>query len=353
MTSSAPPYHPQQALPADIKGVSVAVVTVNYRTPDLTKKCLAALADEKTLLPNLKAIVVDGGSGDGSAEQLAAFIAQPDYARWVSFLPLELNGGFGWANNQAILKLAREASPPELIHLLNPDAEIKPGAVALLAAELQGHPRCGAVGSRLLDEAGQPTASAFSFPSAGHEFVSAAEAGRLGSFLGIAPMVIESEHSCEADWVTGASVMFRAAALRETGLFDEGFFLYYDEVELMHRLKAAGWSVRFVPASRVVHHEGSATGIATAKTLPPYWYESRRRYFILTGGASALLTADLGCLAGHVCRKAKSLLGRRSAVSRFRLSELGGIWRHARSTTPSIPAWGDPPGERPAWMSRR
>ena len=351
MTSSAPPDHSKQALPADIKGVSVAVVTVNYRTPDLTKKCLAALADEKTFLPNLKVIVVDGGSGDGSAEQLAAFIAGVEYASWVSFLPLDLNGGFAWANNQALLKLAREPSPPEFIHLLNPDAEITPGAVAQLAAELQTHSRCAAVGSQLLDETRQRAASAFSFPSAGREFVDAAQSGRLGRFIGLAPMVIESNRSCDVDWVTGASMMFRAGALRQTGLFDDGFFLYYEEVELMHRLKKAGWSVRFVPESSVVHHEGSATGIAAARALPAYWYESRRRYFLLTGGRLALLTADLGYLAGDGLRRAKALIGRRSAESGFHVRELGrGIWRQA---TPSVPAWGDPPGVPPAWMSDR
>lgn len=351
MTSSAPPAHPRRDLPPDIQDVSVAVVTVNYRTADLTRKCLAALAGEKAFLPKLKAIVVDGGSGDGSAEELAAFIARPEYAGWVSFLPLELNGGFAWANNQAILKLARERSPPEFVHLLNPDAEITPGAVAELAAELRSHPRCAAVGSQLLDDSGQRAASAFSFPSAGREFVNAAQSGSLGSLLGIAPMVIASSNSCEADWLTGASVMFRAAALRETGLLDDGFFLYYEEVELMHRLKAAGWSIRFVPESRVIHHEGSATGITAARALPPYWYESRRRYFLLTGGPIALLTADLGYLAGEGLRRAKSLIGRRGAKSGFRVRELGrGLWRQARS---SVPAWGDAPGEPPAWMSRR
>jgi hypothetical protein len=354
MTSSAPPADPQPSLPEDIQHVSVAVVTVNYRTPQLTKKCLAALAGEKALLPNLKAIVVDGGSGDGSAAELDAFIARPEYKSWVSFFPLKLNGGFAWANNQAIMTLAREPSPPEFVHLLNPDAEITHGAVALLAAELKAHPRCGAVGSQLFDEAGRTAASAFRFPSAGREFVSAAQSGRLGSFLGIAPAVIQSAQACEVDWVTGASMMLRSAALRETGLFDDGFFLYYEEVELMHRLKAAGWTVRYVPASRVVHHEGSATGIATAHTLPPYWYQSRRRYFALTGGPFAMLCADLGRLAGYAVGKAKTLIGRRNGGSGFRAAQLGrGIWRQAKLRRPSTPAWGDPPGEPPMWMPQR
>ena len=78
--------------------------------------------------------------------------------------------------------------------------------------------------------------------------------------------------------------MLRAEALRETGLFDDGFFLYYEEVELMHRLHGAGWTIRHVPQSRVVHIEGASTGVGAAtveEPLPAYWYQSRRRYFAL------------------------------------------------------------------------
>src|SRR5205085_5129549 len=102
------------------------VVIVNYRTAALTVQCLAALKGEKALLPRLKAIVVDGGSGDGSADELAKAIGHPDYADWVSLLALPINGGFGWANNQAILTLAGSDTPPDFIHLLNPYTEVEP-----------------------------------------------------------------------------------------------------------------------------------------------------------------------------------------------------------------------------------
>jgi len=88
------------------------VVTVNYRTAELTKRCIAAVAKEREKLPLLRAVVVDGGSGDGSAAELAEALAHPDYSDWVEFLPLPINGGFAWANNQAILTLARQPQPP-------------------------------------------------------------------------------------------------------------------------------------------------------------------------------------------------------------------------------------------------
>src|SRR4051812_10337701 len=84
--------------------VETAVIVVNYRTPGLSAACLAALRHEKEAINRLRVILVDGGSNDGSAAELSELVARCDYKGWVSFLPLELNGGFGWANNQAILE---------------------------------------------------------------------------------------------------------------------------------------------------------------------------------------------------------------------------------------------------------
>ena len=121
------PSSPSKARSASIRDSEVVVVTLNYRTPGLTRRCLAALAKERDRLPRLRAVVVDGGSGDGSAEELAEVLGQPDYADWVEFLALPINGGYGWANNQAILSLARTPNPPEFVHILNPDTEVRKG----------------------------------------------------------------------------------------------------------------------------------------------------------------------------------------------------------------------------------
>jgi GT2 family glycosyltransferase len=338
-----------------ILGTPIAVVIVNYRTPELTLECLGALSGERQRLPRLKAIVVDGGSADGSAAKLRRAAADPFLSDWVFFLPLRINGGFGWANNQAILTLAQGGDAPQFIHLLNPDARVEPGAVARLAEELLAHPRCGAVGSRLLSPDGRVAASAFRFPSAGREFVNAARSQKVGSFLRIEPTVVECHQSTDVDWVTGASMMFRSEDLRECGLFDDGFFLYFEEVELMHRLRRHGWTVRHVPQSRVVHHEGASTGLGEGRLeqhLPSYWYESRRRYFALTGGRGTLIGANLSWVAGRIVASAKTLVGKPPTRGRAGLRELlrvGGVVD--RCTGPSVPRWGDPPGSPPAWMS--
>jgi len=333
-------------------------VVVNYRTPELTIRCLAALARERGRLPSLTAMVVDGGSGDSSAATLSQALAHPEYRGWTAFLPLSINGGYGWANNQAILTLAQQGSPPQFIHVLNPDTEVAEGAVAALVADLQLNIECGAAGSQLMDADGKPAASAFRFPSPGREFAGAAQSEALRGLLGINGIVVSSPVSCAVDWVTGASVMFRADALRDAGLFDDGFFLYFEEVELMHRLRLHGWSVRHVPASRVVHIEGSATGVgarATERPFPPYWYRSRRRYFRLTGGIPLLAAANLSALAGQAIAGLKRLMGRPPSNRSLRSVDFlrRSFWTPAAEKRPSVPRLGDQPGRPPAWMTRR
>ena len=255
------PRRPAQSAAA---GAMVAVVIVNYRTPQLTIDCLAALDGERQSLPGLRAVVVDGGSGDESAGVLAEAIGRPEYEGWASFMPLPINGGFGWANNQAILTLALDRQPPEFIHLLNPDTRVLAGAVTKLVQELRADLRCGAAGSQLVDGDGRPSASAFYFPSAGLELVNGSQSEKLGRLFGVERAPVLGDEARDVDWVTGASAMFRMAALRDTGLFDDGFFLYFDEVELMHRLQRHGWTVRHVPESRVVHLEGAFRPIGIA-----------------------------------------------------------------------------------------
>ena len=354
--ASIAPSKPQAPLASD--NANVAVVVVNYRTPELTMRCMAALARERGRLPSMTAMVVDGGSGDHSSEMLAEALAHPDYRPWASFLALAINGGYGWANNQAILTLAQQGNPPDFIHVLNPDTEVAEGAVAALVADLQANASCGAAGSQLIGANGKPAASAFRFPSPGREFAGAAQSQALPRMLGIPGIVVWSTESREVDWVTGASVMFRTNALRDTGLFDDGFFLYFEEVELMHRLRSRGWGVRHVPASRVVHVEGAATGVgagATQRPFPPYWYRSRRRYFRLTGGMPRLAAANLSVLAGQAIAGLKRAMGRPPVNRSLRMVDLvrRSFWTSAAEKRPSVPRLGDAPGRPPAWMTPR
>ena len=339
--------------------MTVAVVIVNYRTAQMTLDCVKALTGERAAIPDLRVVVVDGGSGDGSADILrAGLVVYP----WVTLLPLDVNGGFGWANNQGMLPLIQSENPPDFIHLLNPDSIIEPGAVVALRDTLLAHPTCAAAGSQLINPDGSESGSAFRFPSVAREFFRGGQINRIGRMLGVSEGIVFPGGPTIVEWVTGASMMLRVDALRAVGLFDTGFFLYFEEVELMHRLTRAGWDMRFVPASRVMHIGGAATGVTDAElhhrtSIPDYLFASRRRFFTRAYGAASADRATRAWLAGNrVLRLLKSIgmmKGRPAADA-----ERVGMLRHgiAASTfdlTPAITGCNDAPGAAPAWTTNQ
>lgn len=339
---------------------SVATVIVNFKTPELTVECLHALAGERADIPGLRAIVVDNASGDGSVEKLQSAILEPALAGWIEFIPLDLNGGFGWGNNQAMLHLMQSSRPPEFIHLLNPDAVIEPGAVAKLLALLQSRPRVAAAGSQLLETDGRLAGSAFRFPTIAREFLRGSNTAALGRLLGIAETVVDSDAAVSAEWVTGASVMFRAEALREAGLFDDGFFLYFEEIELMWRLRQSGWDIWYEPASRVCHIGGAATGIASGGSAvraprPDYWFQSRRRLFALLYGPGKARLAGMAWLLGNLFWRLRRAIGSgnpdRDIPGERQALLAHGLLPDRRDLTPAVVAWDSQPGRPPAWST--
>lgn len=341
----------------------VAVVTVNYRTPDLALACVASLGGERRTLPSLKVVVVDGGSGDGSPVLLAKALDVAKYRDWVTFLQLPINGGFGWANNQAIQLLLSSHDPPSYVHLLNPDSEIEPGAVRLLVEYLEAHPRVAAVGSQLLELDGSWTGSAFSFPSIRGELSRGARTASVHRLLGIPPVAVKPETAAEVDWATGASVMFRVEALREVGLFDEGFFLYHEEIELMWRLRKAGWTIATEPRSRVRHVGGGSTGIhyratstAAEPRRPRYWYRSRSRYFALTRGWSVAALAYFSWIIGHAIWGVRRLLGLAPGAKPFEhqlRDHLANSFPRPHDLVSAVASADSRRGAKPAWMRNR
>ena len=334
---------------------AAAAVIVNYRTPEMTLDCIAALAKERTLLPNLRAVIVDGGSNDGSADKIRAGIAGHN---WIELLAMDFNGGFGWANNQGMLHLLQGADPPDFIHLLNPDAVITPGAVSALRDFLGTHPKCAAAGSQLLNDDGSEAGSAFRFPSVTREFFRGAQMNRVGRALGLGEGILRPKTAAPVDWVTGASVMLRSEALCQVGLFDTGFFLYYEEVELMYRLKRARWQVWFVPGSRVMHVGGVATGMANAElheraSIPDYMFASRRRFFTRAYGPKVARGATLAWLAGNrLLRTAKGfgLLKSRPVADAERTGMLRyGAAASKADRSSAVTRCDDPLNVLPAW----
>ncbi|MFO0850937.1 MAG: glycosyltransferase family 2 protein [Gemmataceae bacterium] len=292
---------------------SVHVVIVNYRTPDLVVDCLRSLAAERAARPGDRVTVVDGGSGDGSAERLVAAVAADGWGGWCDILPLAENRGFAAGNNAALRPLLAGPAPPDYVLLLNPDTVVRPGAVQELVAFLDAHPAVGIVGSRLEHPDGIPQTSAFRFPSLAGEFENGVRLGvvsRLLSRWRVSLPVRAEAHP--ADWVSGASLMVRRAVFDAVGLLDEGYFLYYEETDFCLRAKRAGWACWYVPASRVVHLVGQSTGVsAPGRRVPGYVFQSRRRYLGQAYGPGYRLLCDAAWAVGYASWRVRRRLQRK------------------------------------------
>lgn len=338
----------------------LAVVIVNYRTPELALAAMVSLEPARRAFSHLQVIVVDGGSADRSVDMLGAAMLIGDRHEWAELLALPINGGFGYANNQALLTLAARGPLPEYVALINPDARVLPGALEAMAAVLDREPACGAVGGLLVSDDGAVQSCAFHFPSLSGEFCRGARTGFVDRLLRQPPRRIELAHAGPVPWVTGAAVMFRSHALMQCGLFDDGFFLYFEETELMHRLRARGWAIWHEPRARVIHEGGAATQIRDPKTgtplqkpMPRYWYQSRRRYFALTGGRTHALAAGLAWLGGELFWRLRRIATRHRESSTprgLRDMIVYGLWAGRRDARPAVQALSGPPGQPPAWM---
>ncbi|MDP1525823.1 MAG: glycosyltransferase family 2 protein [Rhodocyclaceae bacterium] len=325
---------------------SVAVVIVSYRSAPLTIACLASLAAERAAgrPADLKAVVVDNDSGDTGP--VAAAIDAHGWSDWVALVRAPKNGGFGYGNNLGAAT-ARATWNVSLIHFLNPDTQVRAGAIVALRDFLAAHPRAALAGSRFLNGDGSAWPYAFRFPGLASEFEGGLSFGPVSRLLHrhVVPCIMSSEPA-PIDWVSGASVMMRAAALDELRGFDESFFLYFEETDLCLRARQAGWDTWYVPDSLVVHIAGQSTGVTcrdqAPRRLPAYWYESRRHYFVLNHGRLRTAAIDVAALVAHALGRVKRRLQGRAMenVPHF----LGDLWRHSvlRSwTRPESRRWRD------------
>jgi N-acetylglucosaminyl-diphospho-decaprenol L-rhamnosyltransferase len=283
----------------------VLVVIVNYRTPALAVDAAFALAGEVRARGDVHVVIVDNASGDGSAEAIAAGIAERGMGEWCTAHPVTRNGGFSAGNNAGVAwHVAQTGTLPRFAWLLNPDTIAEPGALTALVDFLEAHPKVGIAGSRCLEPDGTVWPSAFRFMSPATEFNSAISFGPVARLLGNAFVTPpQPNEPAPAQWVSGTSMMVRRELIERIGPMDEGYFLYFEETDYCARAAAAGFSIWSVPTSRVVHLGGQSTGVTgaarAAKRRPRYWFASRARFFLYRYGALRTHLANLVWLAGY------------------------------------------------------
>jgi len=290
--------------------VKVLAVIVNHRRPELVEQGLVSLGPELEAIGGGSRAIVTDASGDGSDDKIAEAIARHGFGTWATLLRLDRNGGYGYANNQAIRSALASADPPEYVYLLNPDAYVHPGAVRELLSFMEQRPDIGLTGSQQEQPDGTINRSAFRFPGVRSELIQGSRLGilkRLFPGAEIAPP--PPGQAGPTDWLCGASLMVRRQVFETAGLFDDTFFLYYEETDLCLRARRAGYRCWYVPASRVVHLEGQSTGVtdsrAAPKRLPRYWFESRRHYFMKNYGPLKTHMADVAWTLGFMTWRAR------------------------------------------------
>jgi N-acetylglucosaminyl-diphospho-decaprenol L-rhamnosyltransferase len=298
----------------------IVVAIVNYCTPGLVIDCLASLEERRSECPSMVVAVADNASPDGSGEVIARAIAENGWSAWARLMPMPRNGGFGYGNNAIIREYLGGPAEPKYIWLLNSDTVVRPGAISALLDFMERHPRVGVAGSRLEDPDGTPQHSAFQFPGVAAEFESSIRLGPVTRLLRrwmVAPPI--SDENGRYAWLSGAAMFFRPEVFRQVGLFDETFFLYYEETDLCLRVAEKGWELWYVPASHVVHLVGQSTGVtertARPRRLPRYWFESRRYFYIKHRGRIYAALADLALAAGSGLDVVRSAIQRRPSLT--------------------------------------
>ena len=290
---------------------STYVVIVNYRTGPLVVDCLASLVSELPALRGGRVIVVDNASGDDSVACIGAAIEANGWGGWAEVVALPRNGGFAYGNNRAIERVREHDPAFGVVVCLNPDAAVRPGALEALGQQLESRSDAGIAGASIEDEHGMPQRSAHMFPTPLSEFDGAARLGVLSRLIapGASPSVaIDAPRRC--DWVSGACFAIRRQVLDSIGPLDEGYFLYFEETDFCLRARQSGWSCWFVPNARVVHREGSSTGIRDrTRRRPAYWFASRRRFLIKAHGVAGLAGADLLWALGHASLVLRRAIG--------------------------------------------
>lgn len=288
------------------------IVIVNFRCADQTIACLESLSCEEYVPRYAQVAIIDNCSGDRSVPRLQAEINRRRWV-WASVIESPVNGGFAAGNNLACRHLANLPVPPDYVLLLNPDTLVRAGGVAALVEFMEAHSDVGIAGSQLLDAAGAPQCGGFRFPSIPGELESGFRLGLITRLLRrwVVPHGVAADPR-QVDWVSGASFMLRREVFDRIGLLDERFFMYYEEVDFCRRARAAGWQVWHVPASKVVHLEGAASGIRKARRpRARYWYESRRTYYTKHHGRLYATAAELAFQAGYSTWRLRRLLQRK------------------------------------------
>ena len=276
---------------------------VSYRSRELLRDCLRSLREHPPRVP-LRVTVVDNDSRDGTAGMVSAEFPE------AHLIAAERNLGFSAANNRAM-----RGGESDYVLALNPDTRVTEGALDRLLELMDTRPDIGICGCRLeLEDGSFDHAAKRSFPTI---------AGSLGHFTGVGRGARQGALSqyrapgVEAgpvDAINGAFMLMRRATLDKIGLFDEGFWMYMEDLDLCYRCWEAGSVVWYEPSVTVVHIKHGSSGDYRTPRLNYAFHYGMYRFYRKHYAASRNAFVNAAVYAGIAGKLGLSVA--RSAVAR-------------------------------------
>lgn len=232
--------------------MKLSVVIVNYNVKHFLAQALKAVYKSVTTF-DFDVYVVDNASIDGSVEMVSEQFPQ------VHLIANKDNLGFSKANNLAI-----RSSQSEYILLLNPDTIIREDTLQQVVDFMDQHPDAGALGVKMIDGKGHfLPESKRGFPSPQVAFF------KMSGLSGIFPKskifgkyhlgFLDPEKTHVVDVLSGAFMLLRKSVLDQTGLLDEDYFMYGEDIDLSYRIKKAGYKNYYYPHAPIIHFKGEST----------------------------------------------------------------------------------------------
>jgi N-acetylglucosaminyl-diphospho-decaprenol L-rhamnosyltransferase len=257
--------------------MDLAVIIVSYNTRDLLANCLKSVSAGLARSELAGEVwVVDNASADGSAQMVC------ERFPLVHLVAHDENVGFAAGNNLALSAMGwGQDTTSRHVLFLNPDTRVMGDALGELIRFLDGMPRAGVAGARLVHDDGSFQHSAFAFPGLmqiffdffplHHRLLDSRLNGRYARRL------YEAGRPFPVDHPLGAAMMVRGDTLLKVGAFDERFFMYCEEIDLCRRIKSAGWAIYCVPRAEIVHLVGQSTRQFRDQMFVSLW---RSRYLM-------------------------------------------------------------------------